>query len=246
MTDTLNPRSHFDQEMRNLQDAILRMGGMVERNIYQAVEALKNRNLQLAEQVISADLEVDELENEVEEECIRLIALRQPMAKDLRAITTAMKITHELERMGDLAVNIAERNLELCEEPPVKPLIDIPRMAEHAQEMLRKGLDAFIREDTRLALEVCDSDDLLDGLNGQIFRELISFMIEDPKTISRATRLVLVSRYLERFGDHATNIGELVVFMVEGRNIRHARKLGKIPECGPAASETRKGDGEKK
>jgi len=215
--------------MRDLQDAILRMGGMVERNIYQAVEALKNRNLQLAQQVIDADLEVDELENEVEEECIRLIALRQPMAKDLRAITTAMKITHELERMGDLAVNIAERNVEMCEEPPLKPLIDIPRMAEHAQLMLRKSLDAFVREDAKLALEVCESDDLLDNLNEQIFRELITFMIEDPKTISRATRLVLVSRYLERFGDHATNIGELVVFMVEGRNIRHARKLGKVP-----------------
>jgi phosphate transport system protein len=223
--------------MKDLRDAILRMGGMVERNIYQAVEALKGRNLQMAEKVVAADLEVDELENEVEEQCIRLIALRQPMAKDLRAITTAMKITHELERMGDLAVNISERNLELCEEPPLKPLIDIPRMAEHAQEMLRKSLDAFIREDVELALEVCDSDDLLDNLNEQIFRELISFMIEDPKTISRATRLVLVSRYLERFGDHATNIGELVVFMVEGRNIRHARKLGKIPESDQAGGE---------
>lgn len=229
MKDPLKTRTHFDQEMKDLQDAILRLGGMVERNIFQAVQALKGRNLQLAEQVIDADLEVDELENQVEEECIRLIALRQPMAKDLRAITTAMKITHELERMGDLAVNIAERTLELCGEPPLKPLIDIPRMAEHAQQMLRKSLDAFIREDVQLALEVCDSDDLLDSLNEQIFRELISFMIEDPKTISRATRLVLVSRYLERFGDHATNIGEVVVFMVEGRNIRHARKLGKIP-----------------
>ena len=219
MMDALNPRSHFDQEMKDLRDAILRIGGMVERNIYQAVESLKNRNLQMAEKVVAADLEVDELENEVEEQCIRLIALRQPMARDLRAITTAMKITHERERMGDLAVNIAERNLELCEEPPLKPLIDIPRMAEHAQGMLRKSLDAFIREDVELALEVCDSDDLLDNLNEQIFRELISFMIEDPKTISRATRLVLVSRYLERFGDHATNIGELVVFMVEGEVI---------------------------
>ena len=229
MEDPLKTRTHFDQEMRDLQDGILRMGGMVERNIYQTVEALKSRNLQLADQVIGADLEVDELENELEEECIRLIALRQPMARDLRAITTAMKITHELERMGDLAVNIAERTLELCQEPPLKPLIDIPRMAEHAQLMLRRGLDAFIQENVELALEVCDSDDLLDNLNAQIFRELISFMIEDPKTISRATRLVLVSRYLERFGDHATNIGELVVFMVEGRNIRHARKLGKVP-----------------
>jgi phosphate transport system protein len=229
MEDSLKTRTHFDQEMKDLQDAILRLGGMVERNIYQAVEALKKRDLLLAEKVIEADVDVDELENEVEEECIRLIALRQPMAKDLRSLTTAMKITHELERMGDLAVNIAERTLELCEEPPIKPLIDIPRMAEHAQVMLRKSLDAFLREDVELALEVCDSDDLLDQLNEQIFRELITYMIEDPKIVGCATRLVLVARYLERFGDLATNIGEVVVFMVEGRNIRHARKLGKIP-----------------
>ena len=229
MGDPLNPRTHFDREMKELQDSILRLGGMVERNIYQAVEALKERDLSAAEKVIRADVEVDELENEVEEECIRLIALRQPMAKDLRSITTAMKITHELERMGDLAVNIADRTLELCGEPPIKPLIDIPRMAEHAQMMLRKSLDAFLREDVDLALEVCDADDLLDQLNEQIFRELITYMIEDPKTIASATRLVLVARYLERFGDLATNIGEVVVFMVEGRNIRHARKLGKVP-----------------
>ena len=245
MEDPLKPRTHFDQEMKALQDAILRLGGMVERNIYQAVEALKKRDLLQAEKVVDADREVDALENEVEEECIRLIALRQPMAKDLRAITTAMKITHELERMGDLAVNIAERTLELCEEPPLKPLIDIPRMAEHAQLMLRKSLDAFIQEDVKLALEVCDSDDLLDQLNEQIFRELITYMIEDPKSISRATRLILVARYLERFGDLATNIGEVVVFMVEGRNIRHAKKLGKIPESGRAAGERRKGQGER-
>jgi len=229
MEDPLKTRTHFDQEMKALQDAILRLGGMVERNIYQAVEALKKRDTLAAEKVIDADVEVDELENEVEEECIRLIALRQPMAKDLRAITTAMKITHELERMGDLAVNISERTLELCREPPLKPLIDIPRMAEHAQLMLRKSLDAFLREDVELALEVCDSDDLLDQLNDQIFRELITYMIEDPKTIACAPRLILVARYLERFGDLATNIGEVVVFMVEGRNIRHARKLGKFP-----------------
>ena len=246
MVDSLNPRTTFDQEMRDLQDAILRLGGMVERNIYQALEALKTRNLLLAEQVVEADAELDELENDVEEECIRLIALRQPMAKDLRAITTAMKITHELERMGDLAVNIAERSLELCDEAPVKPLIDIPRMAEHAQDMLRRGLDAFMREDAALALEVCESDTLLDILNDQVFRELITIMTREPETVSRATRLVLVARYLERFGDHATNIAELVVFMVEGRNIRHARKLGRIPENGPAAGEKGKGQGESK
>lgn len=228
MVDSLKPRTHFDQEIRELQDSILRMGGIVEKSIYRAVKALKDRNVSLASQVIEADMEVDELENEVEDQCIRLIALRQPLAKDLRTITTGMKITHELERMGDLSVNIAERALELCQEPPLKPLIDIPRMADQAQQMLRKSLDAFIQEDVKLALEVCDSDDLLDGMNEQVFRELITYMIENPKTIACATRLILVSRYLERFGDLATNIGELVVFMVEGRNIRHAKKLGKI------------------
>lgn len=228
MVDPLRPRTQFDQEIKALQDAILRLGGMVEKNIFNAVQALKDRDIPLARKVVRADLEVDELEVEVEEECIRLIALRQPMAKDLRMISTAMKITHELERMGDLAVNIAERCIELCQEPPLKPLIDIPRMADHAQQMLRKSLDAFLNEDVELALEVCDSDDLLDQLNEQVFRELITYMIEDPRTISCATRLILVTRYLERFGDLATNIGEVVVFMVEGRNIRHAKKLGRM------------------
>lgn len=225
---TSRPHDHFHQEIRELQNSILRLGGMVEKNIFQAIEALKDRHTLLAKKVIDADREVDELEIEVEEGCIRLIALHQPVAKDLRIITTGMKITHELERMGDLTVNIAERTLELCEEPILKPLIDIPRMAEHAQQMLRNSLDAYVREDVALAIEVCTSDDVLDTLNEQVFRELITYMIADPKTIARATRLILIGRHLERFGDHATNIGETVVFMVEGRNIRHAKKLGRI------------------
>ncbi|MEW6440154.1 MAG: phosphate signaling complex protein PhoU [bacterium] len=228
MDQTPKLGSHFHQELKILQDSILRLGGMVEKNIYQAVEALKERNTSLAESVIARDRDVDELEIEVEDRCIRLIALHQPVAKDLRVVTTGISITHELERMGDIAVNIAERTLELCEEPQLKPLIDIPRMAAHAHQMLRRSLDAYVREDVPLALEVCDSDDLLDQLNEQVFRELISFMIENPRTIGVATRLILVGRYLERFGDHATNIGEMVVFMVEGRNIRHARKLGRV------------------
>jgi phosphate transport system protein len=173
------------------------------------------------------DREVDELEIDVEDNCIRLIALHQPVAKDLRVVTTGISLTHELERMGDLAVNIAQRTLELCEEPPLKPLIDLPRMAEHAHGMLRQSLDAYVREDVEMALAVCSSDDLLDQLNSQVFRELISFMIENPRTIGVATRLILVGRYLERLGDHATNIAEMVVYMVEGRNIRHAKRLGK-------------------
>jgi phosphate transport system protein len=228
MDRLVQPQDHFHQEIKEMQDTILHLGGMVESNIFQAILALKERNTVLARKVIDADREVDALENNVEEECIRLIALHQPVAKDLRVITTGMKINHELERMGDLAVNIAERTLELCEEPLLKPLIDIPRMAEHAQGMLRKSLDAYVREDVALAMEVCTSDDVLDDLNEQVFRELITYMMADSKTISRATRLILIGRYLERFGDHATNIGETVVFMVEGRNIRHAKKLGRF------------------
>jgi phosphate transport system protein len=228
MEHPLKPHDHFHQEIDEMQGAILRLGGMVESNIFQAILALKERNTVLARKVIEADREVDELENNVEEECIRLIALHQPVAKDLRIITTGMKINHELERMGDLAVNIAERTVELCEEPLLKPLIDIPKMAEHAQGMLRKSLDAYVREDVALAIEVCSSDDVLDELNEQVFRESITYMMADPKTIGRATRLILIGRYLERFGDHATNIGETVVFMVEGRNIRHAKKLGRF------------------
>jgi phosphate transport system protein len=227
MDETPKTRSHFHQELKALQDSILRLGGMVEKNIFQAARALKERDTALAERVIGGDREVDEFEIDVEENCIRLIALHQPVAKDLRVITTGISIIHELERMGDLAVNISQRTLELCEEPPLKPLIDLPRMADHAHEMLRKSLDAYVRENVELALDVCNSDDLLDQLNSQVFRELISFMIENPRTIGVATRLILVGRYLERLGDHATNIGEMVVYMVEGRNIRHAKKLGR-------------------
>jgi len=225
---------HFREELEALQARLLEMGGLAEERVRAAVQGLVVRDPALIQKVLAGDEPINQLHIEVDNRCFRLLALHQPMATDLRAIVAAVKINTDLERVGDLAVNIAEAVTRYLQHPPVKELIDIPRMAEHAQEMLRKSLDAFVREDAALALEVCESDDLLDGLNGQIFRELITFMIEDPKTISRATRLVLVSRYLERFGDHATNIGELVVFMVEGRNIRHARKLGKIPEDGAA------------
>lgn len=237
MDPTSRRSTHFHQELTALQDAILRLGAMVEKHIHEAVQALRERDTALASRVIEQDRRVDEFEMEVEETCIRLIALHQPVAKDLRIVTTGISLTHELERMGDLAVNIAERTLELCEEPQLKPLIDLPRMAEHAEQMLRRSLDAYIREDVALALEVCDSDDLLDQLNAQVFRELISFMIENPRTIGVATRLILVGRYLERFGDHATNIAEMVVYMVEGRNIRHAKKLGKYKPDGQGAPE---------
>jgi len=229
MEFTAKPGDHYHREIKDMQAAILRLGAMVERNISLALEALKQRHSELAKQVIEGDKDIDQFEIEVEEECIRLIALHQPVAKDLRIITTGIMIVHELERMGDLGVNIAERTLELAAEPHLKPLIDIPAMADHAQEMLRRSLDAYLKEDVALALEVCASDDALDTLNSRVFSELITYMVADPRTIDRATRLILIARYLERLGDHATNIAEMVVFMVEGRNIRHAKKLGKIP-----------------
>ncbi len=229
MDFTPSHEDHYHREIKEMRTAILRLGALVERSSSLAVQALKERDAELAARVIDGDKEIDQLEINIEEHCIRLIALYQPVAKDLRVITTGIMITHELERMGDLCVNIAERTIELSGEPHLKPLIDIPAMAEHAQGMLRRSLDAYLNENVALALEVCSSDDVLDNLNSQIFRELITYMLGDPHTIERATRLILIARYLERLGDHATNIAEMVVFMVEGRNIRHAKKLGKIP-----------------
>jgi phosphate transport system protein len=164
------------------------------------------------------DVEIDDL-------CIRLLALHQPAGKDLRFITTGLKITTDLERIGDMAVNICERALELNQEPQLKPYIDVPRMARIAQRMTRESLDAFVREDTSLALKVCKDDEEIDQLNSQIFREVITFMIEDPHTINRAMKISSISKYLERMADHATNIAEMVIFMVKGKSIRHMKEL---------------------
>jgi phosphate transport system protein len=211
----------YEEELNELRQRILEMGGLVEKQIANAVRSLVERDVPLAEETIRKDHIVNRLDVEIDELCIRLLALRQPAARDLRFITTALKITTDLERIGDRAVSISERAIELASEPPLKPYIDIPRMADIALEMLRRSLDAFVREDTDLALEVCRSDDEADKLNGQIFRELLSFMIEDPKTITRAMRILFISKYLERLADHATNIAEMVIYMVKGKSIRH-------------------------
>jgi phosphate transport system protein len=158
---------------------------------------------------------------QIDDVCLRLLALHQPAARDLRLITTALKITTDLERAGDMAENIAERAIELSREPQLKPLIDLPRMASIAQGMLRQALDAFVREDADMALQVCHQDDTVDGLTDQLLRELLTFMMEDPHTVSRALRLIFVSKYIERLADHATNIAEMVIFMVKGKSIRH-------------------------
>jgi phosphate transport system protein len=218
----------YEEELAQLRAHVLEMGGLVEEQIAHAIRALIERDEQLARETIERDHTVNRLDVEIDELCIRLLALRQPAARDLRLITTALKITTDLERIGDLASHTAERALELSQELPVKPYIDLPRMAELARDMLHRSLDAFVREDAELALAVCNSDDSLDKLHAQLFRELLSFMVEDPATISRAMRLLFVSKNLERIGDHATNIAEMVIFMVRGRSIRHLDALPRV------------------
>jgi phosphate transport system protein len=218
---TIHTDRQYEEELSELRQLVLTMGGLVEKQIANAIQALVTRDCALADVTIQKDHEVNALDVGIDELCLRLLALRQPAGRDLRFITTALKITTDLERIGDRAVTISERAIELGSEPPLKPYIDIPRMAEISLSMLRRSLDAFIREDPELALAVCRSDDEVDKLNGQIFRELLSYMIEDPRTITRAMRILFVSKYLERIADHATNIAEMVVFMVKGKSIRH-------------------------
>lgn len=212
---------HFDQELEDLRAQILRMGGLVEEQIQRSVQALVERDVDLASRVIERDTLVNSLDVDIDENCMRLLALQSPAARDLRFVTTAMKISTELERMSDLAENICERVIELNEEPQLKPYIDIPRMANWTMRMVRECLDAFVRSDAVLARKVCADDDFVDNLTHQLFRELLSFMIENPGTITRAIRLTFIGKYLERIADHATNVSELVIYMVEGKIVRH-------------------------
>jgi phosphate transport system protein len=212
---------HFHEELETLKQTLLAMGGLVEDQIRRVLRALVERDGDLAQEVIDRDREVNAYDVEVDEKCVELLALHQPTAGDLRFITTAMKIVTDLERIGDQAVNIGQRVLELNREPQLKPYIDLPRMAERAQRMVKESLDAFVARDTGLARQVCGEDDAVDALKEQIFRELLTFMMEDPKTIPRAIRLILVSRFLERVADHATNIAEMVIYMVESKMVRH-------------------------
>jgi phosphate transport system protein len=216
----------FDEELRSLKERVLKIGSLVEAAIHDSVKSLVERNSDLAQKVIERDHKINALDVEIDEECIRLIALRQPKARDLRFITTAMKITTDLERIGDLAENIAERAIELNDEPQLKPYIDIPRMAEITEEMVRDSLDAFVRGCSKIPYEVIKKDDEVDNLNAQVFNELLFFMIQDPGTVSRATRISYVSKYLERIADHATNIAEMVIYMCEGKIIRHMKSPG--------------------
>ena len=212
-------RADFDRHLRMLQSDLLILGSMVEKAIAKSLDALKRRDLEVSRQVIQEDDYIDQKRFQLEEQCVNIIATQQPMARDLRTIIAILHIAVELERMGDYAEGIAKISLMMGDEPPLKPLIDIPRMSEMATDMLRRSLDALVHRDTVAALGVCRDDDDVDALYDQVYRELIFFMIQDPKTIQRATYLLWVSHDLERVADRATNIAERVIFMVTGKMV---------------------------
>jgi phosphate transport system protein len=214
-------RHHFEFELQALKNRLLSMGALVEDRVHQAIVALMERRPDAAEKIIAGDDEVNELQIEIDDRCLKLIALQQPMASDLRLITAAMKINADLERIGDQAVNIAQNAVKILEHPPLKPLIDIPRMAEAAEKMTRDSLESFVRKDVALARSVLERDDEVDALKDNVFRVLLTYMMADPGTIERALGLILVSRHLERIADHATNIAEDVIFVVEAKDVRH-------------------------
>ena len=214
-------KRQFDKELKILKEKLLRMASLAEESVILAVNSLKERREELAKKVFNAEENINLLDVEIDKLSLRLLALRQPMAVDLRFITSAMRIASELERIGDQSVNIAQRALELLKLPLLKPLIDIPRMASLAQNMVNDSLRAFVNRDEKLARDVCQRDDEVDDLNDQIFRELLTYMMQDPSTISRAVDLILVGRHLERIADHATNISEDVIYYVKGKTIKH-------------------------
>ena len=212
---------HFQEELEGLQARLLEMGGLAEERVRAAVQGLVVRDTALIDKVMRGDEPINELHIEIDNRCFTLLALYQPMATDLRSIVAAVKINTDLERVGDLAVNIAEAARRYINHAPVKKLIDIPQMGDIAQAMLRDALDSFVRRDTGLAQQVLNEDDRLDDLKTQVFRELLTYMLDDPSTVEPALDLILVSRHLERIGDHATNIAEDVIFMVSARDVRH-------------------------
>jgi phosphate transport system protein len=212
---------HFHEELDALKGRLLEMGGLAEERVRAAVQGLVLRDGALFDKILIGDEPLNQLHVEIDNRCFRLLALHQPMATDLRAIVAAVKINTDLERVGDLAVNIAEAGKRYITHPPVKQLIDIPRMGDLAQTMLRDALDAFVNRDTGLAQKVLNEDDRLDALKTQVFRDLLGFMLKDQGTVEPAIDLILVSRHLERIGDHATNVAEDVIFMVSALDVRH-------------------------
>jgi len=212
---------HFDEELKNLKQKLLQMADTAQEMIGLSIKSLVERNEAYAQDVFVLEEKVNHIEIEVEDAALRLLALRQPAARDLRLLTAVLKINNDLERVADQAVNISEISIFLLKEPPLKPLIDIPHMAHLAQKMIKNSIDAFVRHDSKLAKEVCSDDDEVDRINDQIFRELLTYMMEDARSVTRAVDLILVSRNLERIADHATNISEDVIFIEEGKNIKH-------------------------
>ena len=212
---------HFQEELEALKERLLAMGGLAEERVRVSVHALAERDAIAVQAILTGDEPINDLHIEIDDRCFKLLALHQPMAADLRTIVAAVKINTDLERVGDLAVNVAEAGKRYLQHPPVKPLIDIPRMGDIAMVMLRDALDAFVRRDVALAEAVLVKDDTLDALKTQIFRELLTYMLQDPATIEPALDLILISRHLERIGDHATNIAEDVIFMVSAKDVRH-------------------------
>ncbi len=223
------PRLHtdrlYEEELRRIREMLLMMGAKVEEMLSQAMRALIDRDTELAERTLGIDRRINRLEMEVDDLCLRVLARRQPVASDLRFVTMALKVVTDLERMGDLGVNICERVIELNQEPPLKPYAEIVHMADAALEMLREALDAFVAADADRAQAIIERDSKVDEYYGAIFRELLTSMMEDPKNIFRATRVQSIAKYIERVADHATNLAEMVVFMVRGKDIRHVGKL---------------------
>lgn len=220
---------HFDRDIEDIKDLLLRMGALVEDAIQQSIRALLERDAELAEAVIANDGRIDRMEVEIDERVIELIAKMQPTATDLRFVAAVMKTTPELERIADLAQDVCERVLELVEEPPIKRLVQLPRLAEDAQAMVREALDAFVRSDAALARAIIARDDEVDQLTADSFRVLLTYMLEDPRNISAAIRLTFIGKYFERMADGATNICEQVVYLVEGKIIKHAPPEGSVP-----------------
>jgi phosphate transport system protein len=212
----------YEEQLRMLRRELLEMGRAVEKRIGSAVRALIERDGDLAREVIEGDSEIDQMEIRIDDHCVQILARRQPVASDLRTVTIGLKLVTDLERIGDLAVHIAERAVELIDEPPLKPYVDLPNMAETAQGMVREALEAFVTADADRAEKILTQDDIVDAYYWQIFRELLTYMMEDPRNIGRAMRLQSIAKHLERVGDHATNVAEMVVFMVKGKDIRHS------------------------
>jgi len=225
MSSREHTNREYEQELRKLREQVLRMGAKVEEIISGSIKSLLERDSALATRMIAFDRKINQMEVDIDELCLLVLARRQPVASDLRFITMALKLVTDLERIGDLGVNICERVLELNEEPQLKPYVDLPRMAEEVQAMLREALDAFVAGDPERAQAVIERDHNVDAFYSQVFRELLTYMMEDTRNVYRATRLQSIAKYLERIGDHATNLAEMVVFMVKGKDIRHTGKL---------------------